>query len=75
MPPSTEENARRFRGWWKVANQEHLITFWFIGALLLVALSVLIFSTVGVKENVGQGLTLLEEEGRILGQRRAPWFE
>jgi hypothetical protein len=40
VPPSTEENARRFRGWWRVANQEHLITFWFIGALLLVALSV-----------------------------------
>jgi hypothetical protein len=75
VPPPTEENARRFRGWWKVANQEHLITFWFIGALLLVALSVLIFSTVGVKENVGQGLALLEEEGRILGQRIAPWFE
>jgi hypothetical protein len=75
VPPSTEENARRFRGWWKVANQEHLITFWFIGALLLVALSVLIFSTVGVKENVGQGQALLEEEGRILGQRIAPWFE
>jgi hypothetical protein len=75
VPPSTEENAHRFRGWWKVANQEHLITFWFIGALLLVALSVLIFSTVGVKENVGQGLALLEEEGRILGQRVAPWFE
>jgi hypothetical protein len=75
VPPSTEENARRFRGWWKVANQEHLMTFWFIGALLLVALSVLIFSTVGVQENVGQGQALLEEEGRILGQRIAPWFE
>ncbi len=33
VPPSTEENARRFRSWWRVANQEHLITFWFIGAL------------------------------------------
>src|SRR5215204_6253115 len=75
VPPSTEENTRRFRGWWKVANQEHFITFWFISALLLVALSVLVFSTVGVKENVGQGLALLEEEGRILGQRIAPWFE
>jgi hypothetical protein len=75
VPPSTEENTRRFRGWWKVANQEHFITFWFISALLLVALSVLVFSTVGVKENVGQDLALLAEEGRILGQRIAPWFE
>jgi hypothetical protein len=75
VPPSTEENARRFRGWWKVANQEHLITFWFIGALLLVTLSVLVFSTVGVRENIVQHLALLDEEGRILGQRIAPWFE
>jgi hypothetical protein len=74
VPPSTEENARRFRGWWKVANQEHFITFWFISALLLVALSVLVFSTVGVNGNIG-GQALLEEEGRILGQRIAPWFE
>jgi hypothetical protein len=74
VPPSTQENARRFRGWWKVANQEHLITFWFIGALLLVALSVLVFSTLGVNGNFG-GQALLEEEGRILGQRVAPWFE
>jgi Mn2+/Fe2+ NRAMP family transporter len=74
VPPSTEENARRFRVWWKVANQEHFMTFWFIGALLLVALSVLVFSTVGVQGNLG-GLALLEEEGRILGQRVAPWFE
>jgi hypothetical protein len=74
VPPSTEENTRRFKGWWKVANQEHFITFWFISALLLVALSVLVFSTVGVNGNLG-GLAVLAEEGRILGQRIAPWFE
>ena len=36
MPP-TAENERRWRRWWKIANQEQLLTFWAIGALLLVS--------------------------------------
>ena len=35
MVPSTKENERRWRQWWRIANWEQLITFWFIGALLL----------------------------------------
>jgi hypothetical protein len=75
VPPSTDENERRFKAWWRVANQEQLITFWFIGALLLVALSVLVFSTIGVQENIGTDLAFFEEEGNALGQKIAPWFE
>jgi hypothetical protein len=75
VPPSTAENERRFKGWWRVANQEQLITFWFIGALLLVALSVLVFSTIGIRENIGTDLAFFEEEGKALGQKIAPWFE
>jgi hypothetical protein len=75
VPPSTDENERRFKAWWRVANQEQLITFWFIGALLLVALSVLVFSTIGVQENIGTDLAFFEEEGKALGQKIAPWFE
>ncbi|MQA87325.1 MAG: hypothetical protein GEV03_22525 [Streptosporangiales bacterium] len=75
MVPSTAENERRWRRWWKIANQEQLITFWFIGALLLVALSVLVFSTVGVGKNVGEELDFLQAEGRALGSLIGPWFE
>jgi Mn2+/Fe2+ NRAMP family transporter len=75
VPPSTEENSRRFKAWWRVANQEQLITFWFIGALLLVALSVLVFSTIGIRENIGTDLAFVEEEGKALGDKIAPWFE
>ena len=75
VPPDTEENQRRFRQWWRVANQEHLITFWFLGALLLVALCVLVFSTVGVKSFPEADLSFVQEEGRILGERIAPWFK
>jgi len=75
VPPDTEENRRRFRGWWKVANQEHLITFWFLGAALLVSLCVLVFSSIGIQENIGQDLEFVEDWGAALGERIAPWFE
>ncbi|MBA2714163.1 MAG: Nramp family divalent metal transporter, partial [Rubrobacteraceae bacterium] len=75
VPPSTEENQRRFRGWWKVANQEHLLTFWFLGALLLVALCVLVNSTIGIQENIGTSLDFVKDWGEGLGERIAPWFE
>jgi hypothetical protein len=75
VPPDTEENQRRFRGWWKVANQEHLITFWFLGALLLVALCVLVFSTIGIQENIGTDLAFVEDWGKGLGNEIGAWFE
>ena len=74
MPPDTEENRRRFKGWWKVANQEHLITFWFCGALLLVALCVLVFSSIGIQENIGTDLAFVEDWGNAMGEKIAPWF-
>jgi hypothetical protein len=75
VPPDTEENRRRWSTWWKIANQEQFITFWFMGALLLVGLCVLIFSTAGIQENIGEDLAFIQAEGRILGQDIAPWFE
>jgi hypothetical protein len=74
MVPSTPENERRWRRWWSIANQEQLITFWFIGALLLVALQVLVFSTVGQNTSLESGLGFIEAEGRELARVVAPWF-
>jgi hypothetical protein len=74
VPPDTEENRRRWQGWWKVANQEHLITFWFIGALLLVALCVLVFSSIGIQENIGTDLAFVEDWANAMGEKIAPWF-
>ena len=41
MFETNEENMRRWRSWWRVANQEHFITFFVLGLLSLIALSVL----------------------------------
>ncbi|MBC3191940.1 Nramp family divalent metal transporter [Pseudonocardia sp. C8] len=74
MASPTPENERRWRQWWRVANQEQLLTFWFIGALLLVSLAVLVFSTVGVDPTLESELTFIQAEGQALGTLIAPWF-
>src|SRR3712207_3470280 len=73
--PLDEENERRWKGWWKVANTEQLITFLGIGLALLIALSVLVNSTIGVREQVGTELAFIQEEARALGNLIAPWFQ
>ncbi|MFP5068316.1 Nramp family divalent metal transporter [Pseudonocardia nantongensis] len=74
MVRPTEENERRWRQWWSIANREQLLTFWFIGALLLVSFSVLVYSTVGVDSGLDDGLAFLRAEGQALGELIAPWF-
>jgi hypothetical protein len=71
----TRENERRWKRWWTIANQEQLITFWFIGVLLLVGLTVLVNSTIGVQENVATDLAFIQDEGQALAGTIGPWFE
>jgi hypothetical protein len=73
--PLDEENERRWKGWWRVANTEQLITFLGIGLALLIALSVLVNSTIGVREQVGTELAFIQEEAQALGNIIAPWFQ
>jgi len=51
------------------------LTFWAIGALLLVALCALVFSSIGVQENIGTDLAFVEDWGAATGEKIAPWFE
>lgn len=73
--PPTDENRRRWRQWWKIANQEQLITFWFVGTLLLVTLSVIVYSTIGVQEDVGTDLAFIQEQGDAFAATVGPWFK
>src|SRR5918995_2334508 len=73
--PVNEENMRRWREWWKVCNREHFITFFLIGCLTLIMLSVLVYSTVGQAELTGEAdITFIQEEARILGNEIGAWF-
>jgi hypothetical protein len=71
---TNEENMSRWRNWWRIANQEQLIVFWGVGVVLLVALSVLVYSAVGVQEDIGTELEFIGEEGEALKDIIAPWF-
>jgi hypothetical protein len=74
MFPTDDENMRRWRGWWKVANWEQFITFFLIGVLSLVILSVLAYSTLPVGQVAARDLEFLFLEGETLQDVVAPWF-
>ncbi|TCJ13477.1 hypothetical protein E0L93_15015 [Rubrobacter taiwanensis] len=73
--PQTEENLRRWRGWWKVANQEQFITFFVIGVLSLILLCSLTYATVFGQVETGEAnFDFIRLEGEALKQIVAPWF-
>ena len=43
-----EENMRRWRNWWRVANQVQIVTFYILGLATLIGLSVLLYSALGI---------------------------
>ncbi len=71
--PQDEENLSRWRGWWKVANAEHFWTFGVIGALSIILLSLLTYSTIG-GQNVENNFDFIRLEGEALKDIVAPWF-
>ena len=72
--PVNDENMRRWRGWWSVANREHFLTFFVIGCSLLIAFSVLVWSTVGSR-GIGEDLEFIQTESQILGNQIGGWFQ
>jgi hypothetical protein len=69
------ENLRRFEGWWKVANKEQLVSFWFICIFSITVFSTLAFSTVYGQKLSGQAnLAFIQAEGIALKAIVAPWF-
>jgi hypothetical protein len=76
--PVNEENMRRWRNWWRVANQEQLLTFYILGLLTLIGLSVLLNSTLGiVKVPASQAgdISFLQTEAQTLSNQLGGWFE
>ena len=75
MVRQDEENIRRFQGWWKVANKEQLVSFWFICIFSITVFSTLAYSTVpGLGLSASANLAFVRAEGEALKPVVAPWF-
>jgi hypothetical protein len=75
MMRQDEENIRRFRGWWAVANKEQLVTFWFICIFSITIFSTLAYSTLFGRSVPEQAnLAFILAEGEALKSVVAPWF-
>ena len=71
----TQENLRRWRGWWRFANIEQLATFVLITFLTILFTSLLAYSTVFGREGLENSIGFLETEGQVLAERVGTWFQ
>jgi hypothetical protein len=71
----TQENLRRWRGWWRFANIEQLTTFVLITFLTILFTSLLAYSTVFGRGELENNIGFLEIEGQVLGERVGAWFQ
>jgi len=70
-----EENMRRWKGWWRAANIEQLISFWFICIFSIIVFSTLAYSTIfGERLAEEADLSFIQAEGNALKEIVAPWF-
>jgi len=71
LPRRTEENARRWKAWWRAANWEHFMVFFVLGAVSLIMLSCIAHSTVD-GQDIGKGMDFIRQQGVRIGQDFSP---
>ena len=75
MVRQDDENIGRFWQWWRVANKEQLVSFWFICIFSITVFSTLAYSTVfGQNISGSANLAFIQAEGIALKRIVAPWF-
>jgi hypothetical protein len=75
MMRQDEANINRFRGWFKVANREQLVSFWGICVASIIIFSVLAYATVYGKNLSDEAdFAFIQGEGEVLKDVVAPWF-
>jgi hypothetical protein len=69
-----EENMRRWRGWWRVADREQFITFFVIGLIALLAFMTLTVVTIGVGANEAGGFDFIRLQGEAMAAQEGSWL-
>ncbi|MEK6439327.1 Nramp family divalent metal transporter [Pseudonocardia sp. T1-2H] len=72
--PPTEQNLAHWRGWWRFANREQLLTFVLISFVSIVFMSLLAYATVFGNGSVTNDISFLQVEGRVLMGSVGTWF-
>lgn len=68
----TNENIKEFKLWWKNINIEHALIFWLTGALSILFLSLLSYSTTYGISGQAQGVGFVINESIEIGKRIFP---
>ncbi|MDD5103678.1 MAG: Nramp family divalent metal transporter [Candidatus Peribacteraceae bacterium] len=70
----TDENMKRWKKWWKVANLEHLLVFWLLGLFAMLLLSLLAYVTTFGSAGSTQGIRFILLEASVIAGRTLPVF-
>ena len=70
----TDENLRRWRGWWRIANIEQALTFALISFVTIVATSLIAYSTAYGRPDLKNSVDFLRVQGDVMSGRVGPWF-
>lgn len=68
-----EENMRRWRGWWKVADREQTLTFLLIGGVTLLVFMAVTYATLGVGGQA-KDFDFIKLQGEVLGDDWGSWL-
>lgn len=72
--PMTQENLNRFRLWWKRINIEHAVVFWATGAVTMILLSLLSYSTNYGKVTTDEGVGFIINQASVIGINFLPFL-
>ena len=70
----TAENIARFKKWWRRINIEHAVVFWITGALTMLMLSLLAYSTVYGNPGVVTSINFVILEASVIAQKTIPFL-
>lgn len=70
----TAENRSKMKDWWNKINMEHFVVFWLTGAITILLLALLSYSTTyGLKSNI-TGINFVISEAAVIGSRTFEFF-
>lgn len=71
----TDDNLRRWRDWWRLADREHMLNFYLLSVVSLMMLSLIAYSTARGTPDLAEGFAFIRAEGEFIGARYGDWMQ